>query len=67
LAVRLSNKYVQRLQTVAETDLTVAEQFTRVVALVDPPASLLRPRMLLRASRPLRRPQPVAEAALTPA
>jgi hypothetical protein len=66
LAVRLSNKYVARLQTAAETDLTVAEQFTRVVALVDNPASLLRPKMLLRAARPPRRPQRVAEPALTP-
>jgi 2-polyprenyl-6-methoxyphenol hydroxylase-like FAD-dependent oxidoreductase len=66
LAVRLSNKYVARLQTAAETDLTVAEQFTRVVALVDNPASLLRPKMLLRAARPPRRPQRAAEPALTP-
>ena len=66
LAVRLSNKYVERLQTAAQTDLTVAEQFTRVVALVDPPASLLRPKMLLRAARPQRRQQRVAQPALTP-
>jgi 2-polyprenyl-6-methoxyphenol hydroxylase-like FAD-dependent oxidoreductase len=66
LAVRLSNRYAERLQTVAVTDLTVAEQFTRVVALVDPPSSLLRPKMLLRAARPLRRPQRVAQPALTP-
>jgi 2-polyprenyl-6-methoxyphenol hydroxylase-like FAD-dependent oxidoreductase len=52
LAVRLSNMYVERLQTAAESDLTVAEQFTRVVALLDPPATLLRPKMLLRAARP---------------
>jgi len=66
LAVRLSNKYVERLQTAAQTDLAVAEQFTRVVALVDNPASLLRPKMLLRAARPPRRPQRAAEPALTP-
>jgi 2-polyprenyl-6-methoxyphenol hydroxylase-like FAD-dependent oxidoreductase len=29
LAVRLSNMYVERLQTAAESDLTVAEQLTR--------------------------------------
>ena len=66
LAVRLSNKYVERLQAAAQTDLTIAEQFTRVVALVDPPASLLRPKMLYRAARPQRRQQRVAQPALTP-
>jgi hypothetical protein len=66
LAVRLSNMYVERLQTVAESDLTVAEQFTRVVALLDPPATLLRPKMLLRAARPRRRsPEAQQEPTLT--
>jgi 2-polyprenyl-6-methoxyphenol hydroxylase-like FAD-dependent oxidoreductase len=51
LAVRLSNRYVDRLQTAAENDLVVAEQFTRVLGLLDPPTALLRPRMLLRAAR----------------
>jgi 2-polyprenyl-6-methoxyphenol hydroxylase-like FAD-dependent oxidoreductase len=56
LAVRLSNRYVSRLQIVAETDIAVAEQFTRVVGLLDPPAALLRPKMPLRAVRRPRRP-----------
>jgi 2-polyprenyl-6-methoxyphenol hydroxylase-like FAD-dependent oxidoreductase len=51
MALRLSNRYVDRLQTVAETDVAVAEQFIRVVGLLDPPAALLRPKMLLRAAR----------------
>jgi 2-polyprenyl-6-methoxyphenol hydroxylase-like FAD-dependent oxidoreductase len=55
LGVRLSNRYVERLQTAGETDLAVAEQLTRVVGFVDPPASLLSPKMLLRAARPNRR------------
>jgi 2-polyprenyl-6-methoxyphenol hydroxylase-like FAD-dependent oxidoreductase len=67
LAVRLSNKYVDRLQTVAQSDLAVAEQFTRVVSLLDPPSTLLHPKMLLRATRPPRRSQPEAQPALTPA
>jgi 2-polyprenyl-6-methoxyphenol hydroxylase-like FAD-dependent oxidoreductase len=66
LAVRLSNKYAERLQAAAVTDLAVAEQFTRVLALVDPPSALLRPRMLLRAARPLRHQQRAAQPALTP-
>jgi hypothetical protein len=65
LAVRLSNRYVDRLQTVAQTDIAVAEQFVRVIGLLDPPGTLLHPRMLLRAARPRRRPQ--TEALPTPA
>ncbi|HYZ69403.1 MAG TPA: 2-polyprenyl-6-methoxyphenol hydroxylase-like oxidoreductase [Mycobacterium sp.] len=64
LAVRLSNKYVDRLQAVAETDVTVAEQFIRVVGLLDPPATLLHPRMLLRAARRRRHLQTEAQPAL---
>lgn len=65
LALRLTNKYVSRLQTIAETEHAVAEQFFRVIGLLDPPATLLHPRMLLRAARPRRGPQ--AEAVPTPA
>ncbi|MBE1551404.1 2-polyprenyl-6-methoxyphenol hydroxylase-like FAD-dependent oxidoreductase [Mycobacterium sp. OAS707] len=63
---QLSNRYVSRLQTVAETDSAVAQQFFRVTGLLDPPATLLHPRMLLRAARPRRRHQRAAEPALTP-
>jgi hypothetical protein len=48
LSLRLANKYVDRLQTAAESDLVVAEQFTKVVALVDPPTRLLQPQMMIR-------------------
>jgi 2-polyprenyl-6-methoxyphenol hydroxylase-like FAD-dependent oxidoreductase len=65
LAVRLSNKYVDRLQAVAETDTDVAEQFFRVIGLNDPPTSLLHPRMLLRAAGSRRRtPPPTAQPTL---
>lgn len=50
MSMRLTNKYVERLQTVAESDLEVAEQFTRVIGFLDPPSRLMRPRMLLRAT-----------------
>jgi 2-polyprenyl-6-methoxyphenol hydroxylase-like FAD-dependent oxidoreductase len=50
LTVRLTNKYAERLQTVGETDVDVAEQFMRVVALLDPPSRLMRPKMLMRAA-----------------
>jgi 2-polyprenyl-6-methoxyphenol hydroxylase-like FAD-dependent oxidoreductase len=63
--LRLSNRYVDRLQTLAETDLAVAEQFVRVVGLLDPPATLLHPRMLRRAVRPRQR-QQAQQPALSP-
>ena len=60
MALRLSNRYVDRLQIAAETDIAVAEQFIRVVGLLDPPATLLHPKMLLRAAR-VRRPRQIEE------
>jgi 2-polyprenyl-6-methoxyphenol hydroxylase-like FAD-dependent oxidoreductase len=48
LSLRMANRYVDRIQTAAESDLVVAEQFTKVVALVDPPTRLLRPQMMIR-------------------
>jgi 2-polyprenyl-6-methoxyphenol hydroxylase-like FAD-dependent oxidoreductase len=62
LAVRLSNRYVDRLQTASESDLAVAEQLIRVVGLLDPPTALLRPRMLLRAARARRQSSEVQPA-----
>jgi 2-polyprenyl-6-methoxyphenol hydroxylase-like FAD-dependent oxidoreductase len=50
LSLRLANRYVDRLQTAAESDLVVAEQFTKVVALIDPPIRLLQPKMMIRAA-----------------
>ena len=64
VSMRLTNKYVERLQTVAETDPAVAEQFFRVVGLLDGPAMLLHPRMLLRAARSRRRVRPSEQPTL---
>jgi 2-polyprenyl-6-methoxyphenol hydroxylase-like FAD-dependent oxidoreductase len=64
LGVQLSTKYVDRLQTIAETDGAVAEQFFRVIGLIDPPTTLLRPRMVLRAARPRRRRRPELQPTL---
>ncbi|MGC2655764.1 MAG: 2-polyprenyl-6-methoxyphenol hydroxylase-like oxidoreductase [Mycobacterium sp.] len=50
LSLRLTNRYVDRLQTAAESDIVVAEQLAKVVALVDKPARLLYPKMLFRAA-----------------
>jgi flavin-dependent dehydrogenase len=60
MGLRLSNRFVDRLQIAAETDIAVAEQFIRVVGLLDPPATLLHPKMLLRAAR-VRRPRQTEE------
>jgi 2-polyprenyl-6-methoxyphenol hydroxylase-like FAD-dependent oxidoreductase len=55
-ATRLFNAYVDRLQQTAERDTAVAEQFLRVVGLLDPPSRLVRPSILARvASTGLRR------------
>jgi hypothetical protein len=41
--MRITNTYVDRVLTGAETDPTVANQFIRVTGMIDPPARLLRP------------------------
>jgi 2-polyprenyl-6-methoxyphenol hydroxylase-like FAD-dependent oxidoreductase len=48
LSLRITNRYVDRIQTAAESDLVVAEQFAKVVALVDPPTRLLQPQIMIR-------------------
>lgn len=48
VATRLTNAYVDRVLAAAESDPVVAEQFIRVIGLVDPPALLVHPRMVLR-------------------
>jgi 2-polyprenyl-6-methoxyphenol hydroxylase-like FAD-dependent oxidoreductase len=55
LSLRLTNRYVDRLQTAAESDIVVAEQLAKVVALVDKPTRLLHPKMLFRAATAGRR------------
>ncbi len=47
-SVRIANLYADRLQRTAESDIVVAEQFLKVTGLIDPPARLLRPKILLR-------------------
>jgi 2-polyprenyl-6-methoxyphenol hydroxylase-like FAD-dependent oxidoreductase len=58
LSLRLTNRYVDRLQTAAESDLVVAEQLLRVAGFVDPPARLLHPKMMIRAAAATRHRQP---------
>src|SRR5262249_16271380 len=48
LAIRLANKYMNRVQIATETDLLVAEQFLKVVGLTSPPASFFKPSVAVR-------------------
>ena len=60
LPMRLMNTYVDRILTAAEYDISVFEQFIRVAWLVDSPARLMRPAVLVRAMTAKRR-RPAAE------
>jgi 2-polyprenyl-6-methoxyphenol hydroxylase-like FAD-dependent oxidoreductase len=55
LTMRLANVYVERLLTAAESDPAVTEQFLRVAGMLDSPARLLHPAMILRVLRGQRR------------
>jgi|HubBroStandDraft_3_1064219.scaffolds.fasta_scaffold07491_3 2-polyprenyl-6-methoxyphenol hydroxylase-like FAD-dependent oxidoreductase len=48
ISMRITNAYLERVMTAAETDPVVAAQFMRVTTMVDSPIRLLRPSMLLR-------------------
>ena len=48
LSMRLMNAYLDRVLTAAESDIVVAEQFFRISGMVDPPARLFRPTIVLR-------------------
>jgi 2-polyprenyl-6-methoxyphenol hydroxylase-like FAD-dependent oxidoreductase len=58
VSMRLSNAYLERVLTAAETDLDVAQQFMRVIAMIDSPLRLLDPRFVRRVARANRRQQP---------
>jgi hypothetical protein len=53
--MRITNAYTDRVLTAAETDPIVAEQFIRVSGMIDPPARLLRPSLMIRVARNTRR------------
>jgi hypothetical protein len=58
--VRMGNVYIPRLQAAAVTDGALSTAFLRTAGLVDPPQSLMRPRVIARVLRPPARP-PVGE------
>jgi 2-polyprenyl-6-methoxyphenol hydroxylase-like FAD-dependent oxidoreductase len=68
LSVRIANKCVDRVLAAAESDTVVAEQFAKVIGLVDPPRSLFHPAVIARvATSNLRRRQGDHAAAETAA
>jgi len=66
-STRITNRYLDRVMIAAETDPLVAAQFMRVIGMLDPPARLLRPSIVLRvvgANRSRRTsPRPTGESA----
>jgi 2-polyprenyl-6-methoxyphenol hydroxylase-like FAD-dependent oxidoreductase len=51
LKMRLTNAYLERMLTAAQSDAALTEQFLRVGGMVDSPARLLRPTMVYRVLR----------------
>jgi 2-polyprenyl-6-methoxyphenol hydroxylase-like FAD-dependent oxidoreductase len=47
-SMRISNAYMDLVQIAAETDVVVAEQFLSVIGMIDSPACLLRPKVVIR-------------------
>lgn len=51
LSMKITNAFLERVMTATEVDPVVTGQFMRVVSMVDPPASLLRPSVVGRVLR----------------
>jgi hypothetical protein len=70
LSMRLVNKYIERVQAAAETDIVTATRFMRVAGFSDAPASLMLPSVMARVAVTnlrQRRARGVREAAMLPA
>jgi 2-polyprenyl-6-methoxyphenol hydroxylase-like FAD-dependent oxidoreductase len=48
ISMRVSNAYLEAVLTAAETDVAAAQQFMRVIGMIDPPLKLLSPKFILR-------------------
>ncbi len=55
LSMRITNAWTERVLTASETDAAVAQQFLRVVGMLDEPSALLRPGFVLRVLKAGRR------------
>ncbi|MDT5278166.1 MAG: hypothetical protein QOE52_5127 [Mycobacterium sp.] len=51
LSMRITNAYLDRVMTAAETDPVVTQQFLQVIGMIDSPTRLLRPSIMLRLAR----------------
>jgi len=51
ISMRISNAYLERVLTAAENNVTVAQQFIRVIGMLDSPRCLLRPRFMGRVAQ----------------
>jgi 2-polyprenyl-6-methoxyphenol hydroxylase-like FAD-dependent oxidoreductase len=70
LSMRLVNKYIERVQAAAETDIVTATRFMRVAGFSAAPASLMLPSVMARVAVTnlrQRRARGVREAAMLPA
>jgi 2-polyprenyl-6-methoxyphenol hydroxylase-like FAD-dependent oxidoreductase len=56
VSTRIANAFLNRVLTAAETDPVVAERFLRVTGMIDGPARLLSPALILRLAKVNRRP-----------
>ena len=64
--MRISNAYLERVLTAAESDAAVAGRFIRVIGMVDPPSRLARPAFVLRVVRTNLRRRTMAHSSMTP-
>jgi 2-polyprenyl-6-methoxyphenol hydroxylase-like FAD-dependent oxidoreductase len=48
LSMRITNAYLDRVLTAAESDVTVVDQFVRLIGMIDPPSRMLRPSFMFR-------------------
>jgi 2-polyprenyl-6-methoxyphenol hydroxylase-like FAD-dependent oxidoreductase len=62
LSTRVTNAFLDRVLTAAETDPVVAEQFLMVTGMVEDPIRLMRPSILARVAHATRRRRPPAPA-----
>ena len=67
MSIRLMNRYTDRVLSAAESDTVIAERFLGVLNLVNPPASLLHPSVILRVATANRRRRQRNRHAGTPA
>jgi 2-polyprenyl-6-methoxyphenol hydroxylase-like FAD-dependent oxidoreductase len=63
-SMRITNAFLERVMTAAETDPVVTGQFMRVIGMVDSPVRLLRPSILWRLVQAKRRAEPEPQGAV---